>query len=337
MLLALGYGRDTDNDILREFPLSYDRTFLGLKKKNDPPLRGRADYILSVRGAGRWVLEIKAPKNEIDQDAIEQAISYARHPQVSGTYAAILNGKRFVVMFSTQSSNDKPILDISVSTPDGLAAQLQGLLSPEAIRRDCTPPIVDVQQPLAAGFRSRAAIKGGSMRYSKFDWSANFTVPDSERQNIEEACRRLTGYRANIIGGSMWRDDTSRIKARLEWSVPNDDVLQFALDKHLMDAEYISLQEDISSNPENPTMFDMIGQIRVQKGEAVFDIVKWKKQEAGIEVSMTYHGQASGYLRDGVFIGLFQYECASTFPGLGVPFEMSMYGLGEFEIILDTR
>ena len=69
-LLALfGYKRGTENDILRELTLSYDRNFLGRKKNNDPPLRGRADYILSVIGAGRWALEIKAPSESISQDA----------------------------------------------------------------------------------------------------------------------------------------------------------------------------------------------------------------------------------------------------------------------------
>jgi Type I restriction enzyme R protein N terminus (HSDR_N) len=67
--------------------------------------------VLSVTGAGRWVLEIKAPKEEITQDTIEQAIAYARHPEVSVTYAAILNGRRFVVMHDSQRSTDKPLID----------------------------------------------------------------------------------------------------------------------------------------------------------------------------------------------------------------------------------
>jgi hypothetical protein len=60
LLSALGCSRGTRNDILREYSMAYDRKFLGRKKNNDPPLRGRADYVLSVAGAGRWVLEIKA-------------------------------------------------------------------------------------------------------------------------------------------------------------------------------------------------------------------------------------------------------------------------------------
>jgi hypothetical protein len=43
-----------------------------------------------VLGAGSWTLEIKAENVDIDRDAIEQAITYARHPQVSGSYAPTL-------------------------------------------------------------------------------------------------------------------------------------------------------------------------------------------------------------------------------------------------------
>jgi hypothetical protein len=48
MLRPLGYATGTENDIIREKSLTYENDFLGRKKKTDPPLRGRADYILTV-------------------------------------------------------------------------------------------------------------------------------------------------------------------------------------------------------------------------------------------------------------------------------------------------
>src|SRR6266481_636588 len=114
LLLALGYAAGTGNDIIREKTLAYSSSFLGRKKKTDPPLRGRADYILTVLGAGSWTLEIKAENVEIDRDAIEQAITYARHPEVSGSYAAVLNGRRFVVFHNTQRSDERPLIDLPV-------------------------------------------------------------------------------------------------------------------------------------------------------------------------------------------------------------------------------
>jgi hypothetical protein len=167
LLRALGYAAGTANDIIREKALSYSNSFLGRKKKTDPPLRGRADYILTVLGAGSWTLEIKAEQVEIDQDAVEQALTYARHPQVSGSYAAVLNGKRFVVFHNTQRSDEPPLIDLPVEKIDGLAKALENTLSPNAIRADCSPPKVDLEMPLAPGLRSSATIAKISGKHAR--------------------------------------------------------------------------------------------------------------------------------------------------------------------------
>jgi hypothetical protein len=145
LLLALGYAAGTVNHIIREKALEYSNSSLGRKKRTDPPLRGRADYILTVLGAGSWTLEIKAEDVEIDRNAIEQAITYAGHPEVSGSYAAILNGIRFVVFHNTQRSDERPLIDLQVGTIAALASALESTLSPTAIRLDCSPPKVDLE------------------------------------------------------------------------------------------------------------------------------------------------------------------------------------------------
>lgn len=336
LLSLLGYKRGAQNDILREFSLSYDHHFLGRKKKNDPPLRGRADYVLSVRGAGRWVLETKPPSEDITQDAIEQTISYARHPEVSGTYAAVLNGKRFVVFHNSQKSNDTPIAELQVQSPEQLAAQLCSLLSPSAIRRDCSPPIVDLRMPLADGFRSRAGITGGTIAYSKLLWECNVPLPEPQKTDLDEISRRMSTTRYAIIGGSVWRDDTSRIKAKLEWAFPHDQLLQFAQDKNLLNAEYVSLSEQISSDPANPTVFEVVGSVSVAEGDILFDILRWDTQVAGIALSMTVRGQAVGYISDRIFNGSFQSEFESSVPTLP-EFSLNMYAIGKFSVVLDGR
>ena len=337
LLSALGYERGTENDILREFTISYDRNFLGRKKKDDRPLRGRADYILSVAGAGRWVLEIKAPSEERTQDTIDQAISYARHPEISGTYAAILNGKRFLVVHNSQSSNQIPMLDLNVSSPEELAAQVSNLLSPSAIRRDCSPPIVDLRRSLADGFRSSAEVTGGMISYSNFTFESSIDLPAKQKAELDEMSRRLCGYRSNIKGGRVWRDETSRIRAKLDWSAPHDAVLQFAQDKKLMDAEYVSLDEVISNDPANPTVFDVVGQVIISKGEVLFDILRWDTRIVGIATSMTYRGQAVGQIKGNILFGSFQAEYESSFPSLPIDFRLHMYALGTFEVVLDPR
>ncbi|UTW51772.1 type I restriction enzyme HsdR N-terminal domain-containing protein [bacterium SCSIO 12827] len=334
LLAALGYERGSSNDILRELTLKYGHSFLGRKKSNDPPLRGRADYVLAVLGAGRWVLEVKGPYEDITQDVIEQAISYARHPEVAGSYAAILNGRRFQLFHATQKSDDPPQLDIAVESVDQLARALRGVLSPADIRRDCTPPAVDLGLPLAEGFRSKAAVTGGNITHAFYEWESNFHLPNSGQ--MDETCRVLADMRSDITGGYVARDKESRIVGKLDWAYPNNAILQFAKDKQIENFEYISLDSDISTNPQAPTTFDVVAQITIDQGERLFDILRWESKEAGIATAMNLRGQAIGYIADDSFVGQFQTEYEMRFPLLPGAI-VSMYGGGTFSVRLDPR
>ena len=139
LLSTLGYERNTSNDILRERSLRYDRVFLGRKKDNDPPLRGRADYILNVTGVARWAFEIKAPDQELTIDAVEQAISYARHPEVSASYAALTNGRMFLLFRASQRSDEQPIVSLQVQSVQQLADELSEVLGPANCCRPNNP------------------------------------------------------------------------------------------------------------------------------------------------------------------------------------------------------
>jgi hypothetical protein len=305
LLHFLGYKRGTANDIAREVPLVYAREFLGRKKPSDPPLRGRADYILSVSGAGRWVLETKPSCEEITTDAIEQAISYARHPDVSASYAVILNGRRLVVFHTTQRSRELPRIDTQGSDPKLLAEVLSGTLSPAAIRRDCSPPIVDVRKPLADGLRSRARIQTGEIRNIECKWASSTLLPVQARMPMDELCRRMTGMKIPISGGEVWRDEESRIRAKLAWSLPHEDLMKFAFDKRLLDVEYLALGNEISNDPERPTSWDVVGEAQVEKGERIFDLANWRSETMGAAMHTVYQGRALGYLSDYKFQGLF--------------------------------
>jgi len=336
LLSALGYERGTPNDIAREPSLTYERQFLGRKKPTDPPLRGRADYILSVLGAGRWVLEIKAPNEPIDVDAIEQAISYGRHPEVSASYAVVLNGARLTVHHATQRSIDPPLVDLTVSDVASLAEQLNPLLSPAAIRRDCSPLKVDLAKPLASGLRSRAEIIRGEIHHEQFRWSANVPLPALAANQFEAMCRRLRGFRVAVTGGVVGRDETSRIRARLAWSLPHDELVRFAIDKKLMDVEYLALSDQISTDPECPTVFDVVGNVEVKQGESIFNIIQWDTETAGISMKMRYIGKGTGYIADYVFQGSFDAQYYCDLPAM--PFlKLQMETEGSFRIEIDRR
>lgn len=320
LLRALGYASGTANDIIREKTLTYDRDFLGRKKDSDHPLRGRADYILTVLGAGSWTLEIKAEHIEIDLDSIEQAITYARHPEVSGNYAVILNGKRIVVFHNTQRSTDSPIIDLSFVDPVALAKQLENTLSPIAIRHDCSPPKVDLELPLAHGYRSTASISKGSVMYEGFSWASNFKLPPDAARGLDEQCRRMSNMTVSATGGLIARDNRSRIKARLDWVFPNEDLRKFAKDK-IGEMEYVSLSPTISVDPGKPTVFHVVGKVNIETGDSLFDIVSWDSKIANLDGLMTYAGQATGFLKDGIFQGVAEARYEMRFlqvPGLQI-------------------
>lgn len=316
LLTALGYARGTANNIAREATLAYERQFLGRKKSTDQPLRGRADYILTVAGAGRWVLETKAPHELIDIHDIEQVLTYARHPEVSAAYAVVLNGQRLTVHHTSQKSTDSPKVDLVVSDVQGLARQLEGLLSPAAIRRDCSPPRVDLGLPLAEGLRSSVIIRGGHIRHDTCRWLSNAQLPSIAIAQFDDMCGMLQGLLVTVTGGTVTRDEQSRIRAKLSWAMPNEALLRFALDKHLLDVEYVALAERISENPENPTVFDVVGAINIQEGEQIYDLMRWRTETAGIATQMQYQGQATGYIADHVFKGSFSATYLCTYPAL---------------------
>jgi hypothetical protein len=336
LIKLLGYERGTPNDVLRERTLTYDRAFLGRKKKTDPPLRGRADYELVVTGAGRWTLEVKAPSEDITQDVVEQAITYARHPEVAGTYAVVLNGRTLAVYLASATVADGLLTELAVESPEQLAEELTNLLSPAAIRRDCRPPIVDLGKSLAEGLRSTVAIAKGTITYETFAWESNLPLPAAVVAELNEAGRWMIGRVSSITGGKVWRDDASRIRATLLVSPPHAEMLRFMQDKKLLDIEYVSLSPMVSSDPAQPTVFDAVGSVTVSEGEQVFDIRRWQSMAAGVETSMTYRGQGTGTIKDGCFAGTFRAEYETIFPvvpGLCI----TMIALGTFELQLDGR
>jgi hypothetical protein len=333
LLRSLGYATGTVNDIIREKTLTYEKDFLGRKKPTDAPLRGRADYILTVLGAGSWTLEIKAEGIDIDIDAIEQAITYARHPQVSGSYAAILNGKRLVVFHNTQRSTDAPLIDLLVTNPTELAKQLENTLSPIAIRHDCSPPIVDLDMSLATGFRSSAQIKKGSVIYEDFSWQSNVTLPPDAVSQLNEACRRMSGMTVSATGGRIARDKQSRIRARLDWAFPNEDLRKFAQDK-IGEMEYVSLSPTVSDDPASPTVFHVVGKVHIETGDSVFDIISWSTNVSNLDAVMVYAGQATGFLKDGLFQGIAEARYEMQFPLIpGLQIVYTGHGKFQFHVL----
>jgi predicted type IV restriction endonuclease len=91
-LRYLGYRSGTSANVIREQILKYPKVFLGRKdSKKDPELRGRADYICEVDKSIRWIIEAKPPQGAITSDDVEQAYTYANHPEIRAVYFCLIN------------------------------------------------------------------------------------------------------------------------------------------------------------------------------------------------------------------------------------------------------
>jgi hypothetical protein len=113
-------------------------------------------------------------------------------------------------------------------------------------------------------------------------------------------------------------------------------MLRFALDKKLMDVEYVALSDEISTNSDAPTVFDVVGDVEVTQGETLFDVASWETSTAGVSMRMRYTGRAAGFFEGNVFRGVFSahYYCQS--PDFSMLL-MEIETLGTFGVIVDDR
>ena len=197
---------------------------------------------------------------------------------------------------------------------DSGLSSIQNVLSPIAIRQDFSPPKVDLNLPLAQGYRSTATISKGCIAYDKFIWRSNLDLPREASDSLDETCRRMSGLRVNAIGGKISRDIQSRVKVQLEWALPHDQLMDFAVQKQISQMEYVSLSPTISHDKEDPTIFHVVGKIRIDARDALFDMATWKTAISGLDATMAYSGQATRFLDENVFKGAAEARYEISFP-----------------------
>jgi hypothetical protein len=110
LLNLLGYEKDTDYDINREGHHILKKPFLMIGRQ-----RIEIDYELVVRKQKFWIIETKAGKDDIRDEAILQAYFYAIHPEVGATYFAVTNGRDFK-LFDVREVDEgyRPVLEIKI-------------------------------------------------------------------------------------------------------------------------------------------------------------------------------------------------------------------------------
>lgn len=111
ILKRLGYSSSGNNKIRRGIPLTHPFVYIGSTKRK---INIIPDYILETEKGINWILDAKAPNENIVQSGnVEQVYSYAINPDVRSTIYALCNGRRFTAF---HISEIEPILNFEVES-----------------------------------------------------------------------------------------------------------------------------------------------------------------------------------------------------------------------------
>lgn len=131
LLKALGYNATGNNKIVRSRKLEHPFVSIGCKRKEIFLI---PDYVLEIENTPKWILEAKAPNEKLlNSSHVEQAYSYAIHPEIRAKYYALSNGRDFV-LFSVDEV--KPILNINLCYLGTVWEELKALLSPKTLEKN---------------------------------------------------------------------------------------------------------------------------------------------------------------------------------------------------------
>lgn len=123
---ALGYKITGDSRVVRSRALIHPYVALGSQQRKISII---PDYLFFSEGSPYWILDAKAPDQEISKSIhVEQAYSYAIHPEVRAKLYALCNGREFALYSITQF---EPILSFNLKRINEYWELMLRLLHPD--------------------------------------------------------------------------------------------------------------------------------------------------------------------------------------------------------------
>ncbi len=312
LLRRLGYSSGSDYDIIREQSLRYPRQFLGRKDiKKDPELRGKADYVLEVKKRLTWVIEAKPPSASIRIDDIQQAWTYASHPEIRAVYFVICNGRNLMAYKTVEGPNAPAILNLNHEEMEQRYLLVENTLSPQALLRDFPEANLDFGIPLANGLRSISRITSGVIRF--------------ERNSLDDPL--LNDIQTMVREGAIERDEGNRMVAFVTTIGSSRSLQEFNERLGLATFEMVSTDSQLSTSEQNPNTFVYEKEILFLAGEKLPDIRSGTSVILTQNLKCNVRASAEGVYRNGVLCGAFTTEMKYS---TGYCIQMS----GSFEIHL---
>lgn len=314
LLRELGYRHSTSADIITEQILRYPKAFLGRKKSHDPDLRGKADYILEVDRRLRWVIEVKGPGETLGPDELDQAYSYAAHPEIKALFFVVTNGRQFLIYRTLEGPSAPALLAFGYEELGHQLQSLKNLLSPASLQRDFPTLVPDTGKPLAAGLRSFAKVINGSITYT--------------HAHPEPPGRSVVGMRSYVKEGSVERTDDGKITAYLKFGSTHRQMDDMLRAWKLEIFEISTSAPEISTDSQSPTAFSSVVEWTITRGCALFDPASGRSIASPVDMRIRTQTTAHGSLRGTVFAGRFFVQLRISI----LPSEIKMSG--DFEVSL---
>ena len=314
LLTELGYRSGTEYNIIREQSLRYPHSQLGRKNpKKDPLLRGKADYICEVVDGPRWTIEAKAPSVNIAIDDIEQAYSYAIHPEVRATYFCVTNGKEFLFFKADQGPSAEPVFQTTYEELNESFTVINNFVGPKALSREHGKAKIDTGKPLGEGLRSIGRISSGFIKYTQ----SNIPSPAFMEMIMP------------VKYGSIERNEDDHLLAYIEVLSPFQSMQELNEKLGLDKMEMKSTHSILSSDVDTPTQFESRRSIVLPEGISILDINSWQRVTLPMNVHCVTTTTARGHLKNNRFSGDFQANLFYQSTRLNVDLN------GEFEIFIN--
>ena len=129
LIQKLGYQ---GTQIVRSKTLKHPFLKIGSKKR---PVNLIPDYLFQVDGNFAWVLDAKAPNEDIKSGGnLEQIYSYAIHPEIRTKFFALCNGKEFILFRQDSAEPEKAVLYFELRDTDRYWDELERLLGSNAFQ-----------------------------------------------------------------------------------------------------------------------------------------------------------------------------------------------------------
>jgi hypothetical protein len=184
MLKALGYSPSGECRVQRSATLAHPFVSIGTRRHNITII---PDYTLWHRERPLMIIDAKNPREEIFKSHhVEQAYSYAIHPDVRVNTYALCNGKRLVVF---DVDKIEPVLDVASRDFDARWQDIVNYLSPgsllEPVQRDFQPDMGIAVQKLGLSGEDTITFPsvriGVTTRLSEgiYGTGASFRFPDA--------------------------------------------------------------------------------------------------------------------------------------------------------------